>query len=308
SVTSIGDWAFYGCTSLTNITVNDNNSNYCSVNGVLFNKNKTELTQYPVGNTRTFYSIPDSVTSIGDSAFEGCTKLTSVTIPNSVTSIGNNAFEDCTSLTSVTIGDSVTSIGEEAFYGCDSLTSVTIPDSVTSIGDEAFRGCTLLTKVFVPNSVTSIGTDAFKNIMIYCNQNSYAETYAIKNSLNFHAHYYKLATKKATHFVAGEQVNKCVTCGKVLRKKAIAKKTYTAPSITGGKKKITVKYKAVSGATGFEVRYKIKGSWKTAKYTTKKAKTVAIKKLKKGQYQVQVRAVKGKVKTNWSKVKKITVK
>ena len=86
-------------------------------------------------------TIPDSVTSIGSSAFEDCTSLTSVTIPDSVTSIGEGAFQYCTGLTSVTIPDSVTSIGEGAFAGCTGLTSVTIPDSVTSIGSGAFLGC-----------------------------------------------------------------------------------------------------------------------------------------------------------------------
>ena len=96
--------------------------------------------------------IESGVTSIGDSAFDGCTSLTDVTIPNSVTSIGYSAFRDCRSLTSVTIPDSLTSIGEEAFSSCTSLTSVTIPNSVTSIGDSAFSGCRSLTSIEVSNN------------------------------------------------------------------------------------------------------------------------------------------------------------
>ncbi|MBO7261660.1 MAG: leucine-rich repeat protein [Alistipes sp.] len=161
-ITSIGDDAFYDCTSLTSIT------------------------------------IPDSVTSIGYEAFWGCTSLTCVTIGNGVTSIGDRVFSMCFSLTSVyitdiaawcnisfvgsnsnplcnaenlylnnelvtdlIIPDSITSIGDWAFYNCDSLTSVTIPDSVTSIGSCAFENCTLLTSVTIPDSVTSIGSYAF---------------------------------------------------------------------------------------------------------------------------------------------------
>jgi hypothetical protein len=107
--------------------------------------------------------IPNSVTNIGQSAFKGCTGLTSVTIPNSVTSIGKDAFYWCTALTSVTIPNSVTSIGDYAFDGCSSLTSVTIPNSVTSIGKYAFCRCSGLTSITIPNSVTSIGYDAFCN-------------------------------------------------------------------------------------------------------------------------------------------------
>jgi hypothetical protein len=106
-------------------------------------------------------TIGDSVTNIGEEAFDGCTKLTSVTIPDSVATIGQSAFDGCTRLTSVTIGDSVTSIGDDAFDGCTRLTSVTIGDSVTSIGDDAFDGCFSLTSVTIPNSVTSIGGGAF---------------------------------------------------------------------------------------------------------------------------------------------------
>ena len=136
-VSSIGSYAFSGCTSLASVT------------------------------------IAGTVTSIGNYAFSGCTSLTSVTIPNSVTSIGVYAFSDCTSLTSVTIPNSVTSIGVYAFSDCTSLTSVTIPNSVTSIGSYVFSGCTSLTSVTIPNSVTSIGSNAFYNTAYYNDESNW---------------------------------------------------------------------------------------------------------------------------------------
>ena len=107
--------------------------------------------------------LGDSVTTIGNSAFSGCSSLTSVTISNSVTTIGGYAFSGCSSLTSVTIPNSVTTIGYSAFRDCSSLTSVTIPNSVTTIGDDAFSDCRALTSVTIGNSVTTIGRSAFTN-------------------------------------------------------------------------------------------------------------------------------------------------
>ncbi len=165
SVTSIGEWAFMECTSLTAIYVDARNPVYSSdASGVLYDKEKTVLIQYPAGNARTTFVIPDSVTSIGGGAFGECTSLASVTIPDSVTSIGDYAFAICTSLARVTIPDSVTSIGNSAFRYCTSLESVTIPDSVTRIGDRAFEECMSLTGVTIPDSMTSIGDETFE----YC--------------------------------------------------------------------------------------------------------------------------------------------
>ena len=109
----------------------------------------------------TYNGTTYSVTSIGDDAFSGCSRLTSIVIPNSVTSIGHRAFSSCTRITSVTIPNSVTSVGYYAFSSCISLTSVTIPNSVTNIGYSAFSGCYKLTSVTIPNSVTSIDYYAF---------------------------------------------------------------------------------------------------------------------------------------------------
>jgi PKD repeat protein len=159
SVTSIGTTALASC-ALTAIDVDADNSVYASVDGVLYDKAITTLIQCPSGKTGSV-TIPDSVTTIGSSAFKSCSELTTVTIPDSVTTIGEATFRDCTALTSVAIPDSVTSIGNGAFRDCTALTSVTIPDSVTSIGYYAFYGCTALTSMTIPDSITNIGASMF---------------------------------------------------------------------------------------------------------------------------------------------------
>ena len=146
---------FYGCDSLAEITVDEKNANYSSLDGVLFNKDKTNVIICPNGKKGT-YSLPNKVTKISSYAFCNCSGLTSVTIPNSVTSIEDYAFDDCTGLTNIAIPNSVTSIGYSAFSGCTGLTSVTIPNSVTSIGNYAFSQCSGLTNVSISNKVTSL--------------------------------------------------------------------------------------------------------------------------------------------------------
>lgn len=169
-VTSIGEYAFYGCSALRSITIPDS----VTTIGYWSFYNCYALTSVKIGNGVTSigesafcYSylkditIPDSVTSIGSRAFSECEALTSVTIGSGVTSIGNYTFSYCDALTSVNICNGVTSIGEGAFSECYALTSITIPDSVTSIGGGAFRDCRSLTSVTIGNGVTSIRDGAF---------------------------------------------------------------------------------------------------------------------------------------------------
>ncbi len=158
-VTTIGSSAFDNCSSLTGITVSDGNKNYSSIDGILYDKEKTNIICVPK-SIKGNIIIPNGVTAIGDSAFWGCSSLTSITIPDSVAAIGNDAFYGC-SFTSIIIPDSVTTIGSSAFENCSSLTSVTIPDSVTAIGGSAFRSCIGLTSITIGNGVTSIAGCAF---------------------------------------------------------------------------------------------------------------------------------------------------
>ncbi len=150
-VTTIGEYAFWCCKSLTGVTIPDS---VTSIGEDAFGK----------CSSLTSITIPNSVTTIGGAAFSECGNLTSVTIPNSVTTIGADAFYECKSLKRVTIPNSVTTIGDGAFSGCQSLRSVTIPNSVKTIGDGAFSSCDNLTSVTIPNSVTTIGESAFR----YC--------------------------------------------------------------------------------------------------------------------------------------------
>ncbi len=158
SVSFIGYGAFGFCSGLTSITVESGNTTYDSrdnCNAII----ATEPNELIAGCMNSV--IPNTVSSIGNEAFEGCHGLTSIIIPNSVTSIGAIAFNECIGLTTVNIPNSVTSIGLWAFIDCTGLTAVTIPNSVTSIDIGAFNNCCSLTTVTIPESITSINNGVF---------------------------------------------------------------------------------------------------------------------------------------------------
>ena len=143
----LGMGAFAGCTQLS--AFKGALQNFYIEDGVLFNRLQSQICAYPAGKQETNYTIPNSVVTIGDGAFYGCSGLTSITMPAAVASIGMFAFSDCANLISVSIPNSVRTIGNSAFLDCASLSSLTIPKSVTTIGDRVFRNCTGLTSISV---------------------------------------------------------------------------------------------------------------------------------------------------------------
>jgi hypothetical protein len=184
SVSSIGNIAFGYCINLTSINVDANNPNFSSNDGILYNKVQSTLIQCPGGRTGSV-TVPNSVTTIGQSAFINCIGLTSITVPNSVTTIGQSAFEYCIGLTSITVPNSVTTIGQYAFSGTTwfnnmpdgvvyinnvlyiykgtmpNNTTININEGTVSISPSAFAGCIGLTSITIGNAVTSIGEWTF---------------------------------------------------------------------------------------------------------------------------------------------------
>ena len=126
------------------------------------NYNVTSIGDYAFsGSGITSLYIPNSVTSIGNSAFNSCGSLSSINIPNSVTFIDNLAFSDCTNLSAISLPNSVTSLGNSAFSGCTNLKSINIPNTINAIGNSTFRGCTAINSISIPNSIATIGEYAF---------------------------------------------------------------------------------------------------------------------------------------------------
>jgi len=175
SVTFIGSTAFSGCAKLGSIRIDANNANYTSVDGILYNKQKTEIILIPKAIVGAV-AIPNGVRTISSNAFSDCTGLTSVEIPSSVTTVGEDAFSGCDNLTSVNITDisswcgvafanaqaNPLAVAHNLYIDNQLITSLVIPDELTSIGDYAFYGCSGVTSISIPNNIASIGTEAFK--------------------------------------------------------------------------------------------------------------------------------------------------
>ena len=332
SVTSIGNAAFNRCESLMNIEVIKNNSNYFSQDGVLFDKNKTKLIQYPIGNKRIAYDIPNGVKSFGDCAFDSCSTLKNITIPDSVTSIGWGVFSGSESLTNIDVSENNLNyssyegvlfnknktelikypIGNErtsynipagvinfgdVFSDCKNLVNITIPNSVTNIGIGAFWQCANLASITITNSVTSIGNYAFydcKNLKDIYYYGTQSEWNNI--SVGSNNEYFINATIHFSSAPTPAPTQPIATPNATV--KAVAKpKSAKFKKVKAAKKAIAVEWKKVSGVKGYQVQVatdkKFKKNKKTATVKKQKTTKVTIKKLKaKKKYYVRIRTYK----------------
>lgn len=160
TVTFIDECVFDNCPNLISISVDNKNTKYSSIDGVLFNKEQDTLVACPGGKKGT-YAVPDKVIHIGDWAFSGCASLISLTLPESIRTIGDISFEGCTNLVSINIPNSLVEIGMSAFRNCSSLTSISLPVGITCIKERAFDGCSSLVSFIIPETVIEIESFAF---------------------------------------------------------------------------------------------------------------------------------------------------
>lgn len=174
-ITSIGNRAFWQCISLNDFIVDQNNPNFSSQEGVLFDKNKTILMQCSP-QKQGIYTIPNTVKTVVDYAFSDCKYLTNIIIPNTVNQINSFAFYYCTGLTNVNLPNSISKIDKYTFRYCSGIKSINIPNSITSIGDYALSNCYGLTSISIPNSVNTIGTAVFYSSINLNSIYSYANT------------------------------------------------------------------------------------------------------------------------------------
>lgn len=186
--------AFNGCSRLESFNVSAGNKTYSSGNGVLFNKDKTELVMYPQGKTNTSYTVPSSVVNIGEAAFVECQNLKEVVLPEGVENIGKSAFSDCWNFENITLSKSLKTIGDEAFSGCSSLKNITLPNNLTTIGSDAFIWCGFKS-ITIPSSVIKIGEpftcrNKLESISVSANNSAYSA----ENGVLFNKNKTKLIT------------------------------------------------------------------------------------------------------------------
>lgn len=280
-------YSAFDCSSLINITVDPDNK-YFSVDdiGVLFNKDKTELIQYPVGNTATAYRIPNGVKTIRDCAFFWANNLKGISIPDSVTDIGYASFHGCSNLETVRFGKNLKAIGDNAFTFCEKLSAITLPDSLTAIGNNAFEGCEKIRTLEIPDSVTTIGFNAFASCsnlrsVVIGSGVTYMDYGIFANSQHLNVHY--LGTKESwnnifyddpycssgfafIHFVdtdwvtsveptdttEGKKVLTCPTCGSVVSVRSIP--TLSIATDTSTDVSLLFNEKDYDGTVGVDVK------------------------------------------------------
>lgn len=331
SVTSIGSYAFQSCSSLMQINIPDGVTSIgwaafegcSSLAEITIPESVTNIEHHAFSNCGALKEITVAVgNSVYDSR-ENCNAIIETNtntmligckntiIPNSVNCIGSTAFRDCGSLTEISIPEGITSIESYAFSGCSALTEINIPNGVISIGYNAFSGCSALTQINIPESVTSIGYDAFlgcKNLVIQTIRNSFAESYAEEYGITVR-YMAESDTPKPTETPAGQptqpkppaQVQTVTQIQSVPGNSSVSPNQPSASTLairggvktTVGKKKLTLKWKKVADASGYEVQVSQKKNFKGAKKISvkKSKKSHTIKKLKSGKvYYVRIRA------------------
>ena len=267
SVIQIGYAAFSNCLNLTVVNVDIENKYYIAVDSVLFNKSKTSLECYPAGKPNKNYNIPDGVTWVSKSAFEGCAGLINIIIPNSVTNIGDDAFSWCVNLSNVTIAEGIEYIGRNAFMHCLSLKSVTIPQSAKSILTDAFG---------YYYDYDNDWYTRIKDFKIYCYSGTAGEKYAKDNKFE-----YELITAEKLANVTGFKVKSIFSTN------------------------VTLQWNKNANASGYEIEQYKGGKWvNVAKITGNATTSYTVKGLAAGTagYKFRMRAVKNGAYSDYTSV------
>lgn len=344
TVSSVGELAFNGCGSLTAFSVDAQNPYFQSVQGVLFDKKGAKVIRYPSAKPGDTYTVPNGVVIMGFVSFQGCKNLKNVILPETLATLEEFCFAECKALEKVEMSSSVTDIRWYAFKACEKLTSITLPPNLTRLKEGTFIGCSALQSLAIPPTVTAIDAMAYgydldgnkiDTAVIRGITGSMAHAYAQENNLAFihdpcvagHSWDEGAVTVQATRKNPGKKAYTCSVCG--------TKKEETIPALgeeggelltvrdtkimkltKAGSKKIRVKLKKVSGASGYQIAWSTNKKFKKSVCKTSTKKTVCIikKKIKKNKtYYVRARAWKvdsigEKVYGAWSGKKKIKIR